>query len=92
MTKLTTSQIYTLRRIASGGVYRLKGNCKKGAECRSTYGGVTDAVNAPSLPVLFRLGLIEFESKLAKDEFKYYNIALTEEGILLTKTAKIEDK
>ncbi|MDE9446833.1 hypothetical protein KKJ04_14775 [Xenorhabdus bovienii] len=60
MKRLTNAQIYTLRRLSSGTSYKLRGDERKAFERRNevscSFG--FDDVNAPSLPVLFRLGLV----------------------------------
>lgn len=55
--KLTNAQIYTLRRLSGGSKYQLRGDGKKARECRPGSGIFTDDISAPSIPVLFRLGL-----------------------------------
>ena len=65
--KLTMAQVYTLRRAMSGTSYSLRGDGKKGIENRPDIGvrrgqwfRTTTPFNAPSIPVLFRLGLVDF--------------------------------
>lgn len=67
--KLTISQAWTLRRLASGNWFRLRYDCKIGEERKGRW--ITTQPPAPnekyhtvrarSLPGLFRLGLCEFE-------------------------------
>lgn len=70
--KLTMAQVYTLRRIMSGTSYSLRGDGKKAHENRPDIGvsrgewfRTTTPVNAPSIPVLYRLGLINFANPRA---------------------------
>lgn len=58
--KLTNAQIYTLRRLSGGSKYQLRGDGKKARECRPGSGIFTDDISAPSIPVLFRLGLVDY--------------------------------
>lgn len=97
--KLTDAQIYTLRRLATGTSYSLRGNGKKGHENREeirTEPGrwyrTTHPVNAPSLPVLFRLGLVEFVPlRETKEPSKNYRVQLTKEGQELARYARTSD-
>ncbi|HFV9915022.1 TPA: hypothetical protein ACIAQY_003769 [Salmonella enterica subsp. diarizonae serovar 61:l,v:z35] len=88
---LTNAQIYTLRRLNTGTRYLVQGNGKKGIEqrpdCLSTLGYFP--VNAPSLPPLFRLGLIEFTLSRGVEQSRFYPIRLTERGQELATTAVI---
>ncbi|QVW53688.1 hypothetical protein ZS_23 [Salmonella phage vB_STM-ZS] len=59
MIKLTKAQIYTLRRLKSGTKYVMRGDGKKADEQRPD-GRLYRPVNAPSVPVLYRLGLLDF--------------------------------
>lgn len=61
--KLTNAQIYTLRRLSGGSKYQLRGDGKKARECRPGSGIFTDDISAPSIPVLFRLGLVDYVHK-----------------------------
>lgn len=90
--KLTMAQVYTLRRMASGTRYSLRGDGKKGIENRPDFGNrrgyvfrTTTPINAPSIPVLFRLGLIEFSTKGDKSPTKFYYASLTETGHMILK-------
>ncbi len=60
---LTNAQIYTLRRLSGGSKYQLRGDGKKARECRPGSGIFTDDISAPSIPVLFRLGLVDYVHK-----------------------------
>ncbi|EAU5545490.1 hypothetical protein A3X26_12305 [Salmonella enterica subsp. enterica serovar Typhimurium] len=88
---LTNAQIYTLRRLNTGTLYLMQGNGKKGMEqrpdCLSTLGYFP--VNAPSLPPLFRLGLIEFTLKSGLEQSCFYRVRLTGRGQELATTAVI---
>lgn len=61
--KLTNAQIYTLRRLSGGSKYQLRGDGKKARECRPGSGIFTDDISAPFIPVLFRLGLVDYVHK-----------------------------
>lgn len=80
MAKLTDTQIYTLRRMMGGTKYFMSADCRKGDEDRSSL-YETRRVNAPSIPVLFRHGLIEWRSAGGKKEKgKWYGVQLTQAG------------
>lgn len=92
---LTMAQVYTLRRMASGTRYSLRGDGKKGIENRPDIGvrrgywfRTTTPFNAPSIPVLFRLGLIEFSTKGDKAPAKFYYVQLTDTGLIILKLTK----
>ncbi|ESL45284.1 hypothetical protein [Klebsiella pneumoniae] len=91
--KLTNAQIYTLRRLASGTRYTLRGDNKKARECRpcvrSRFG--TDDISAPSIPVLIRLGLVDFARPGPKVHSTFYPVVLTEAGKQAAATMKIKD-
>ena len=91
--KLTNAQIYTLRRLASGTRYTLRGDNKKARECRpcvrSRFG--TDDIAAPSIPVLIRLALVDFARPGPKVHSTFYPVVLTEAGKQAAATMKIKD-
>lgn len=88
---LTNAQIYTLRLLAGGTLYQLSGSGGKGRECRpSIRSRFTNDVNAPSLPVLYRLGLIDFVSQEKKDHSLFYRVRLTYSGQQAAKTMQIK--
>lgn len=91
--KLTNAQIYCLRRLASGTKYSLRGDGKKARECRpcirSRFG--TDDISAPSIPVLFRLGLVGFTHQGVKVNSTFYGVVLTSAGQAAAATMKIKD-
>ncbi len=93
MKRLTNAQIYTLRRLSSGTRYTLRGDRKKALECRprirSTFG--TDDIAAPSIPVLVRLGLVEYSHPGLKILSTYYPVCLTDAGKEAVATMKIKD-
>lgn len=97
--KLTDAQIYTLRRLATGTSYSLRGDGKKGHENREeirtapgSWYCSTHPVNAPSLPVLFRLGLVAFVPlREVKEATKNYRVQLTKEGQDLARYARTSD-
>lgn len=81
--KITSAQVYRLRRLwhtEIGRFYYVRGDGKKGQEVT----GIRhkDHKNDSSLPVLLRLGLIEFVSDEKKDAGKFYSVKLTELGEL----------
>lgn len=85
--KLTNAQIFTLRRMNSGIKYLLRGDGKKAHEQRPSVGRergqfyrTIDPVNAPSVPVLYRLGLVEFVINRGQEPQKYYTARLTDAG------------
>lgn len=86
--KLSNAQIYTLRRMTSGTKYMLKGDGTKGFErrpaCRNALG--YDPINAPSLPVLYRLGLVEFTVTPGREATKFYNVQISPRGRELADT------
>lgn len=94
--KLTMAQVYTLRRISSGTSYSLRADGNKAHENREEivassgrWGLRPHPVNAPSIPVLYRLGLIEFTTTLVNRETKrYYRIQLTAAGYIAMKANK----
>lgn len=89
---LTKSQIYTLRRLASGTKYLMSGDGKYGNERRQDVGkhGFRD-VKAPSLPVLMREGYIAFkETESNREHSRYYLVSLTDKGREAAATMKIE--
>ena len=73
--RLTDAQIYTLCRILSGTRYFMQGNGVRGDEDNGSR-----RVNSPSLPVLFREGLVTFCSDVKKHPFQWYSITLTPDG------------
>ena len=80
--KLTMAQTYVLRRINSGTKYQIRGDGKKARECRpSTRRVFTDDVSCPSLPVLYRYGLVAIVGTPERpDPTLFYSVSLTEEG------------
>ncbi len=73
--RLTDAQVYTLRRMKSGTRYFLQGNGKRGDEDNGLR-----RVNCPSLPVLFREGLVDFCSDCKKQDYTWYSVKLTPDG------------
>ncbi|PHM72252.1 hypothetical protein [Xenorhabdus sp. KJ12.1] len=82
MKTLNNAQIYTLRRLSSGTLYMLRGDRCKAFERRNevSYSLEFDDINAPSLPVLFRLGLVEFSLAGNKVPTMFYPVRLTQAG------------
>lgn len=85
--KLTMAQVYTLRRLSSGTQYVLRGDCKKADERRPDGRGV-HPVSAPSIPVLYRMGLVEFNINRGKDPSLYSRVRLTDAGKQAVKETK----
>lgn len=93
--KLTMAQVYTLRRLASGTSYSLRGDGKKAHEnrkeiavTRGQWYRTETPFNAPSIPVLFRLGLIKFNIDRGQEPTKYYRVTLTDTGLIVIKLTK----
>lgn len=87
--RLTEAQVLTLRRMMTGTRYQLRGDGKKARELRptiavqhGTWANTVDHINAPSVPVLYRLGLVDFIINRGQEATKYYNVRLTDEGML----------
>lgn len=89
--KLTNAQIYTLRRLSSGRKYELRGDGKKARECRPGTRYFTDDISAPSIPVLLRLGLVDYVRTGGREHTLFYTVTLTESGIQAAATMKIKD-
>lgn len=79
--ELTMAQVYTLRRLNSGTVYKARGDRRKADEIRNFGRRQISPVNAPSIPVLLRLGLVKFEYESKLEKTQYYRVGLTPEGI-----------
>lgn len=77
---LTHAQIMTLRRLASGARYSLRGDGKKGIERRGHALDHSDHISATSLPPLYRLGLVEFTLDRGQEPTKYYTVKLSNKG------------
>lgn len=82
MAKLTDAQIYTLRRLASGCSYRIRTDGKKAFEKLPVSGDK----NAPSIPVLCRLGYAKF---FVQGAWTYHPVQLTQEGLEAARTLKV---
>ncbi len=74
--RLTDAQVYTLRRMKNGTRYFMQGNAKRGDEDNGFR-----RINSPSLPVLFRYGLVDFCSDAVKEPTKWYSVKLTVDGM-----------
>lgn len=86
--KLTEAQVFTLRRMMTGTKYQLRGDGKKAHENRPSievkrgqWFRTIDPINAPSVPVLYRLGLVDFANNRGQEPTKYYNVRLTDKGL-----------
>lgn len=75
--RLTDAQVYTLRRMYSGTRYFMQGNGERGDEDNGSR-----RVNSPSLPVLYREGLVRFCSDVKKEPYQWYSVMLTPEGTM----------
>lgn len=85
--KLTDAQVFTLRRMKRTP-YLISADLKRGDEDRSTR-YETRRVNAPSLPILFREGFVEFaDQKCRKEIGRWYKVRLTAKGIEAANTAQ----
>lgn len=89
--RLTDAQIYTLRRMNAGRGYLMRGDGKKADEKRPDASSSTgwEPVNAPSIPVLYRLGLVDWATGAPKESTKWYDVRLTPDGVAAATTAKI---
>lgn len=78
---LTMAQVYVLRRMNSGTAYQIKGDGNRGRELRTSgYGGSSD-VASPSIPALYKRGLIELEPIHRHiTPGLFYSVRLTPEG------------
>ncbi|MCQ0898546.1 hypothetical protein [Klebsiella pneumoniae] len=74
--RLTDAQVYTLRKIKNGITALLRGDGSRGD---IDNGG--RIVNCPSLPVLFREGLVDFRSEGKQLSHSWYYVKLTPDGI-----------
>lgn len=80
--KVSEAQILTLKRIKSGTKYQVSGNIKYAREER-----IHGDVCCRSIVPLMRLNLIDFEynCKNQRDGSLYYNVTLTEKGLIFLK-------
>lgn len=94
MKTLTNAQIYTLRRLSSGTRYMLRGDGKKAMECRPKIRSAfsTDDIAAPSIPVLVRLGLVEYTRPGLKTPSTYYPVSMTDAGKETAATMQLKDR
>ncbi|MCJ8601023.1 hypothetical protein MWH03_00315 [Klebsiella pneumoniae] len=92
--RLSDAQIYTLRRMNSGRGYLLRGDGKKADEKRPCVFSSSgwEPVSAPSVPVLYRLGLVDWERDTAKEPSRWYNVRLTPAGVIAAKTARTHEE
>ncbi|MEG5932484.1 hypothetical protein UXN85_20675 [Enterobacter hormaechei] len=93
--RLTNAQVFTLRSLNSGIAFMARGDGKKGSERRPTitvesgeWYHSADHVNAPSIPVLMRLGLVGFTGSNPGDT-RYGDVQLTEKGREALATATV---
>lgn len=93
---LTDSQVYTLRRLNSGTRYLMRGDGKKAHEQRPTVAvdrgewfNTFEPFNAPSIPVLYRLGLVDFVTPpKAGQATSWHRVVITRKGQDVVKVAK----
>lgn len=83
--RLSLAQIQTLYRIEDGTSYMLRGDRKKAYEKRPS---LFHDVNAPSIPVLFRLGLVDWKAPGEKDPTRYSPVVMTKKGRAALKEIK----
>ncbi|EKY1962329.1 hypothetical protein RA241_003720 [Cronobacter sakazakii] len=86
---LTDSQVYTLRRLNSGTRYLMRGDGKKADEQRPDGPRSYRPVNAPSIPVLRHLGLVDFVTPpKAGQVTSWHRVVITSKGLDVVKVAK----
>lgn len=94
--KLTDAQIYTLRRLRSGTKYVMTGDLRHADEQRRVTGSRLGyrPVNAPSIKVLHRLGLVEFTSQKNADAQPRHShpVQLTATGRDAAETMKVSSE
>ena len=83
--RLSLAQIQTLYRMEDGTPYMLRGDCKKAYEKRPS---LFHDINAPSIPVLFRLGLVDWAMPGEKDPTRYSSVVMTKAGRAALKEIK----
>ncbi|HCI7819588.1 TPA: hypothetical protein NPY75_003192 [Escherichia coli] len=83
--RLSLAQIQTLYRMEDSTSYMLRGDCKKAYEKRPS---LFHDVNAPSIPVLFRLGLVDWKVPGEKDPTRYSSVVMTKKGRAALKEIK----
>lgn len=74
---LTLAQAKTLHRLRAGTSYRLRTDGKKGSELRMVNNYNATFVSAPSIPVLYRLGLVDFTNGKPDEAGKFASVMLT---------------
>lgn len=77
---LTLAQVKTLHRLRGGTEYKMRADGKKGGEVTNQSFAL---LSAPSIPVLHRLGLVDFTQgrpKGASDQGKFFPVSLTDSG------------
>lgn len=74
--RLTDAQVHTLRRMYNGSRYFMRGDMGKGEHDKGSH-----RVNSPSIPVLFREGLVDWRNRSCrKFDGLYYRVELTPDG------------
>lgn len=77
---LTQAQIFTLFRLSNRVECVLRGDGLKANEHRKGINGLV-VVNAPSIPVLFRTGYIDFSKQSdIREQNRYYGVKLADKG------------
>lgn len=78
---LTLPQIRTLVEIKNGTMYSLREDGKKAHEARWRGIRQVDVISAPSVPVLYRVGMVDFVHDKPTESGKYGSIRLTSKGL-----------
>lgn len=78
---LTLSQVKTLHRLRGGTEYKMRADGKKGGEVTNQS---LSLIHAPSIPALYRLGLVDFTytKSACKEDFCYVRLTSCGWGIL----------
>lgn len=77
---LSLSQVKTLHRLRGGTEYKMRADLKKGGEVTNQSVAL---LYAPSIPVLYRSGLVEFmkgRPTASADQGKFFQVGLTSRG------------
>jgi hypothetical protein len=64
--RLTDAQVHTLRRMYNGSRYFMRSDMEKGEHDKGSH-----RVNCPSIPVLFREGLVDWRNRSCRKFFCY---------------------
>lgn len=80
---LTLAQATTLYHLRNVDIFRLRADLKLGQGLRMVDNCKSTFVSAPSIPVLYRLGLVEFiagRPTAPEDQGKFFQVSLTSRG------------